>query len=407
MYQEVSSLRAVHASSAKVPAVLASNTDTFEDPSTQLYFVMERINGETLTAAVSQHGPLSSSQSIGLCLDLASTILIGHNLQVLHRDLKPDNIIVRNLASNDTVVVDYGLSFNREEDVESTQEGERFRNNFLDLPEYSAQGDNRRDPRSDVTALAGIFFYCLTKHAPRVLRDGQNLPPHRRSATSLRSILVTSPALNALELLFDKAFSQEVEYRFQNVTDFVERLKGLLLSDDKKLKRDPIEVAKATAQMLRIKDPISRAAGFARSSTQVFDIVKTRLERLGSPEGFSIGFGSASNQLPLPNQRVQVSQRPFFVTVTPTGHHNKSRHLYFSVGLDGNQCVILRSDSLPGSPYEHSESQRRLEAMYYGWKACLWYDGKELNQAATDELAEEVDRAVSELIETVAGDVAG
>src|SRR5262249_50157237 len=153
-------------------------------------FVMEFVPGKTLRDEVAERKKLGLEEAMAITIDLCQTVAAAHRENVLHRDLKPANIIVRDLTKPDLVIVDYGLSFNhKDEEATVTQVGEQLRNEFLALPETNIPGGDRRDKRSDITALAAIAYYCLTGNAPGHLRDARSLAPHRRPGFSVREAL--------------------------------------------------------------------------------------------------------------------------------------------------------------------------------------------------------------------------
>jgi serine/threonine protein kinase len=137
MGAEVGNLDNLSKQGLKVPHVLAHNTDKAADLDTALYFVMEYVPGKTLTEEIRERGPQSLEKAAELTADLCSTLSQAHERGVIHRDLKPDNVIVRSFDPADFVIVDYGLSFNRETtgQADLTAVGEQIRNSFLALPE--------------------------------------------------------------------------------------------------------------------------------------------------------------------------------------------------------------------------------------------------------------------------------
>jgi serine/threonine protein kinase len=93
MAQEVTNLRVLRSAGGKVPQVLDGNTERFEDPSIPLYFVMEYIQGKTLAETVQESNGLGVKASVGIALDLCSTMSVAIMEGIVHRDIKPENII--------------------------------------------------------------------------------------------------------------------------------------------------------------------------------------------------------------------------------------------------------------------------------------------------------------------------
>src|ERR1035437_4357006 len=65
MYQEVANLKILRSAGGKVPEVLDGNTESFEDTSMPMYFVMEHITGDTLANAVQKNSGLPVETSVG------------------------------------------------------------------------------------------------------------------------------------------------------------------------------------------------------------------------------------------------------------------------------------------------------------------------------------------------------
>ncbi|MCZ6682606.1 MAG: protein kinase [Planctomycetota bacterium] len=72
------------------------------------YFAMDRVQGVTLAALVDQHGPLPANQACYLVATAARALAAGHRLAIVHRDVKPSNIMID--ISGLVKVTDFGLA---------------------------------------------------------------------------------------------------------------------------------------------------------------------------------------------------------------------------------------------------------------------------------------------------------
>src|SRR5882724_1257292 len=95
MYQEAANLKILHSAGGKVPGLLDGNTASFDATDVPLYFVMEHIDGHTLADLVQKSSGLSVEASVGVALDLCSTLRVAIKEGIVHRDIKPENIIAR------------------------------------------------------------------------------------------------------------------------------------------------------------------------------------------------------------------------------------------------------------------------------------------------------------------------
>ena len=241
MRREVANLQTLANAGGAVPRVLDHNTGQFEEAGTDLYVVMDLIQGPTLREHVEKNGALSVDTAIKCVLSLCETIRIAHTFPILHRDLKPDNVIVRDPNDARLIIVDYGLSFNASDD-DLTQTDETFRNRFLDLPETNTPTGDRRDPRSDITAVSAILYFCLTTKIPGQLQDGSGTLPHLRTGHSLRDF-VRDERITAIEEFLTRAFAPNIANRYQQIEEVQQKLSTMLDIGAPIDESDPIQIA--------------------------------------------------------------------------------------------------------------------------------------------------------------------
>lgn len=254
MRQEANALKAMDGKG--VPKLLEFNEESSP------YLVMEWIDGPTLSESVSGK-PLPMDKALRLSEGLLETLERMHSLPVYHRDLKPDNIILRDASHSKPVIVDMGMAWaERDEDDHRTPDGQELGNRSLRLPEYapgSAVGD---DPRSDIAMLLGILFFALTGRLPRVLLDEQNRKPHQRPG-SIPTIVESDVRWPKLRGVFTIGFEPGIANRFQTVAELKDRLQNL----------DPMSqsstLADIEAAIIEIEDLKSSAAARKLQSDQL------------------------------------------------------------------------------------------------------------------------------------------
>ena len=386
MNNEVSNLVLLGNNGVKVPKVFDGNTSQWQEDGTPLYFVMERIEGDTLESLISKRGKLGIELAAGIALDLLTTISNAHRLQVTHRDVKPANIIVRNVDPADVVIVDFGLSFNAAEAPEVTQTGEPFRNDFFVLPEYSFGGSDHRDFRSDLTAVCGIFYYVLTGHVPCQLRDEREHPPHKRQGKTLKDALGEDARRRPLDLFFDLGFSSHIEDRFQNGDELRKRLTAAINPLMGGLDEPSVQVATRVLEKLqresrktqlltyrkRIEPIYESVLRFFRTSLTAIrqDAFDSRFEH-AEAQGFPGGQKSVPHGYDLLGNGLTLT-----VSLFP---HSLSRSIAFAICSKGKQCVWMQRAILPQS---QSETIRIGESDGERWKELIWFDANELPSEA-------------------------
>ncbi len=129
----------------------------------QPYFVMELLEGEPLSHLLALHA-LSPERAIDIALQVAEALSAAHAAGVVHRDLKPDNIQVRQVGHHDVVkVLDFGLA-KIAGASKLTRAGIVYGTPHYMSPEQAA-GDPS-DHRVDIYALGVVMYEMLTSRLP-------------------------------------------------------------------------------------------------------------------------------------------------------------------------------------------------------------------------------------------------
>jgi eukaryotic-like serine/threonine-protein kinase len=126
-----------------------------------LYLVLEHIDGPDLGKLVQQSGPLPVGRAVDYAIQVARGLAYAHQQGVVHRDLKPTNLLI---APSDVIkITDMGLArpFGEEGNSNLTMKGLA-----IGTPEYMSpeQAEDARtaDPRSDLYSLGATLFFLLT-----------------------------------------------------------------------------------------------------------------------------------------------------------------------------------------------------------------------------------------------------
>lgn len=210
---------------SRIPHFLCSNSSEFQGTE-RLYLVSEFIEGVTLDKYIENELP-DSLLAIQLIIRLLEVLEYIHQKETVHRDIKPNNVMLRKGVLDDPVLVDFGLSFNEEYSLLSTATLQQMGNRFLHLPELQTESGDKRNPISDVTQACGLLLYMLTRFPPTVLVDDQGRPPHQREP--IREQLDKLPSTLKAKILavFDRGFRQPLSERWQSATQLKVRLESI------------------------------------------------------------------------------------------------------------------------------------------------------------------------------------
>jgi len=132
------------------------------------YFLeMEFAAGRSLRSLLEEEGPLSAERATGLMLRIAEGLAAAHSAHILHRDLKPDNILLTHQRV--PKIVDFGLA--RRLFMEgSVPGGQEFVGTPAYMPPELYQG-NPATPASDVYSLGVMYFQLLMGRCPYLAED--------------------------------------------------------------------------------------------------------------------------------------------------------------------------------------------------------------------------------------------
>lgn len=197
-------------SHANLPRV----TDYF-DWNRNVYLVMDFVDGESLEAVIAQRGPLPEAWVVNWATQLLDALEICHAGRIVHRDVKPLNIIIR--PDHRAVLVDFGLVKLWDPRHPQTQLIVRNAGTLeYASPEHFYLGGRHTEPRSDLYSLGATMYHAMTgQEPPSALRrwvDHSLLVP----PCSLRADIqpqVEKVVLQAMELDPDHRFTGAREMR--------------------------------------------------------------------------------------------------------------------------------------------------------------------------------------------------
>ncbi|MGD0524163.1 MAG: serine/threonine-protein kinase [Polyangiaceae bacterium] len=206
-------------------------------PEGDSYLVMEMLEGRTLEGLLAARGKLSVTDTVGIALQLCDALEAVHRAEVVHRDVKPANIVVLGAKHGAEVVklVDFGIAklLDPAPDDRLTQPGAIIGTPAYLTPELLL-GEGAVDPSVDVYSLGVIMYECLSGAVPH---DG-HLSQVLLSATgdeptpSVRSRAPDVPP--ALARVIDRAISKTPEARFASARELAAAVERAVPGGDRR-----------------------------------------------------------------------------------------------------------------------------------------------------------------------------
>ena len=188
-------------------------------PDGRPYLVMERCDGGSL-AQVLQRGELSAAQAVSIISAVCSALGAAHDAGVLHRDIKPGNILID--AYGGPRLSDFGLAAIQREGIDSSVTLETMTPDFAPPEAFTLAAPS---PRGDVWSMGAVLFALLTGRGPRRTADGapQSLP---EIINHLSVPIDTSDARipEALRPLLDRALHPDPTQRYRDGNELTEAL---------------------------------------------------------------------------------------------------------------------------------------------------------------------------------------
>jgi serine/threonine protein kinase len=184
------------------------------------YFVMEYAEGPTLKEKVKQDGAFTMQQALPIMEKLLDAVDEVHRNGMLHRDIKPDNIILK--PNSDIILIDFGSARNYGEGKTITQTA-LLTPGFAPIEQYNPKA--KRSAATDIYALGATLYYMLTGEKPLAAteRVTETMPaPHKLNSNITTQ--VSSAIMLAMEL--------KAEDRFQSIKDLKAALKDVASSEE-------------------------------------------------------------------------------------------------------------------------------------------------------------------------------
>ncbi|MFB7720783.1 MULTISPECIES: serine/threonine-protein kinase [unclassified Nocardia] len=239
--------------------------DTGEDAG-RLWISMQYVEGKDADALRGTH----PERALRIASGVASALDYAHGKGVLHRDVKPSNILLspaEDGRAERALLTDFGIARLRDESTHLTRTGDVAATFAYASPEQVSGRD--LDPRTDQYSLACTLFVLLTGHRPYMAKDLAGWVLAHTQIPPLRITQVRPDLPRALDFVFDRALAKNPEYRFGGCADFVDAawtaLSGPVTADQMPYISAPRPIP--PVDPARMKTTL-RASGFAPPYTQ-------------------------------------------------------------------------------------------------------------------------------------------
>ena len=187
----------------------------------QVWFSMGFVEGESLGDRIRERGALPAADVVRILRETAWALAYAHARGVIHRDVKPDNIMI-DRDSGRVMVTDFGIARDlRSTDARLTADGSVLGTVHYMSPEQASDGE--LDARSDVYSLGVVGFHALSNRLPFEGTPNAILVAHvTKPAPSLRSVAPNVPG--AIAAVIDRCLAKEPAARWENAEALADAL---------------------------------------------------------------------------------------------------------------------------------------------------------------------------------------
>ena len=290
--------------------------DFGQDPDGTTYIVMELLEGRSLRQVLSDEHSIAPAEAVGILKQACAAIEAAHRLGIIHRDIKPDNIIL--LDSHDGVphvkILDFGIAKlldrtdeERETDPTLTQVG-----TVIGTPNYMSpeqcQGE-ALDARSDVYSLGIVLYEMLTGVQPFTAKNSTGIVI-KHVTEKPRPLIALKPEVPAaVERVVLRALEKKPEARQQSAMELAREFEAAVKQPAQAKPFAPISFEPAITQLNTVvSQPISSPP--QRSKLPLFATIGAASAVLVGGLTWWMFFASPSSPKPPPVVKAVTAQMP-------------------------------------------------------------------------------------------------
>lgn len=188
------------------------------------YMVQELLTGKTLNELLTMRKPLSPERALAIAIPIMNGLSVAHSLGIVHRDVKPDNIILTTPTSGEIVpkLIDFGIAKAVKDGGTITQYGA-----VIGTPHYMSPEQVRghaSDIRVDVWAMAVVLYEMLSGSRP----FADDLPIMIMTAIATKSPIpfdaVAPKSVKQYAPIFKKALAKNIDERYPTIIELRDAL---------------------------------------------------------------------------------------------------------------------------------------------------------------------------------------
>ncbi len=191
------------------------------------YFVMEHVEGQSLSDYVEKHGPIDESEAVNVLLQTLKALRILEENGSEHGDIRPDHIMIN--QDGITKLTGFPLAM-KDRWLQELEAGVLPANLHYLAPEYTKNGT--LNLRTDLYALGTSLYYAVTGHEPFQGMDAAEIVERHSASHPAKPVLLDRPEINSgLSAIIGKMMLPDPQYRYRDPQEVIEDVE--LISEGK------------------------------------------------------------------------------------------------------------------------------------------------------------------------------
>ena len=252
-----------------------------ELPDGKPYIVMQYVNGVTLRSQIPVEG-MELERAAAILRQIGAALEHVHEQKILHRDLKPDNIMLQSLKGEQHVkVVDFGIAKVKDSVVAPSTVDKVPIGTVLYMSPEQLRGGERITAASDIYSMGVIAYEMLTGRRPFNPASAPQLLEMHREGIRVKPIDLRTNLSSEAQAIILRALSFERTARYQSAAEFGDSLARALLNEGETAPRRDVPREGAT-QLGGVKTLTSEIEAESSARARQFRLGKLQLAVMGA-----------------------------------------------------------------------------------------------------------------------------
>ncbi|TWT65509.1 Serine/threonine-protein kinase PknB [Crateriforma conspicua] len=192
------------------------------------FFSMKFVAGKTLAQRI-KSGPMPQREAARIVADVARAVAYAHRQGVLHRDVKPSNILLGN--DGNARITDFGLAKQTGAKVDLTRSGMLLGTPAYMSPEQAGGRTSSVGPTSDIYSLGCVLYYALTGRAPFVADSPMDLVMQVIEQDPLPPRALRPRVNRDLEMIVIRCLQKPMDLRYESADALADDLEAFLADE--------------------------------------------------------------------------------------------------------------------------------------------------------------------------------